>query len=331
MTEFWQRLKIVESINWVSLGATAIRVVVILALAYGLTRVFRRLVALFRRRITSHMDDIEHVRRVETLARVIRYVATVLVSLIAGMLILSEIGVSIAPILGAAGVVGLAVGFGAQSLIKDYFTGFFLLLENQIRQGDVVDAGGKSGQVEEVTLRYVRLRDYDGIVHFIPNNLITTVSNMSRGFAFAVVDAGVAYREDIDHVIQVIQRVAANLRKDEVFGPKILADLEMAGVDKWTDSSVIVRCRFKVLPLEQWNVKREFLRRLKKAFNDEGIEIPFPHVTVYPGQLKDGSAPALRVAVLSANGKSESASAEPSPQPSPTREEGGSRNTSPLP
>jgi len=295
MSEFWQHLKIIDSINWVSVGATAIRVVVIFALAYGLTRLFRRLLSLFRRRITSHMDNIEQVRRVETLARVFRYVTTVLVSLIAGMLILSEIGVSIAPILGAAGVVGLAVGFGAQSLIKDYFTGFFLLLENQIRQGDVVDAGGKSGLVEEVTLRYVRLRDYDGVVHFIPNNLITTVSNMSRGFAFAVMDASVAYREDLDHVMRVMQRVGAELRKDDVFGPKIIADLEMAGVDKWAESSVIVRCRFRVLPLEQWNVKREFMRRLKRAFDEEGIEIPFPHLTVYPGQLKDGSAPALRV------------------------------------
>jgi len=295
MSEFWHNLKIIDSINWLSVGATAIRVVVIFALAYSLTRLFRRLLSLFRRRITSHMDDIEQVRRVETLARVFRYVTTVLVSLIAGMLILSEIGVSIAPILGAAGVVGLAVGFGAQSLIKDYFTGFFLLLENQIRQGDVVDAGGKSGAVEEVTLRYVRLRDYDGVVHFIPNNLITTVSNMSRGFAFAVVDAAVAYREDLDHVMRVMRRVGAELRKDEVFGAKIIADLEMAGVDKWAESSVIVRCRFKVLPLEQWNVKREFLHRLKKAFDEEGIEIPYPHLTVYPGQLKDGSAPPLRV------------------------------------
>ncbi|HYL19962.1 MAG TPA: mechanosensitive ion channel domain-containing protein [Burkholderiales bacterium] len=303
MSEFWQHLKIVDSINWVSVGATAIHVVVIFALAYGLTRLFRRLLSLFRRRITSHMDNIEQVRRVETLVRVFRYVTTVLVSLIAGMLILSEIGVSIAPILGAAGVVGLAVGFGAQSLIKDYFTGFFLLLENQIRQGDVVDAGGKSGTVEEVTLRYVRLRDYDGIVHFIPNNLITTVSNMSRGFAFAVVDAGVAYREDVDHVMRVMQRVAAELRKDEVFAPKIIADLEMAGVDKWAESSVIVRCRLRVLPLEQWNVRREFLRRLKKAFDEEGIEIPFPHLTVYPGQLKDGSAPALRVEGPSTSGE----------------------------
>ena len=303
MSEFWQHLKIVDSINWVSVGATAIHVVVIFALAYGLTRLFRRLLSLFRRRITSHMDNIEQVRRVETLVRVFRYVTTVLVSLIAGMLILSEIGVSIAPILGAAGVVGLAVGFGAQSLIKDYFTGFFLLLENQIRQGDVVDAGGKSGTVEEVTLRYVRLRDYDGIVHFIPNNLITTVSNMSRGFAFAVVDAGVAYREDVDHVMRVMQRVAAELRKDEVFAPKIIADLEMAGVDKWAESSVVVRCRFRVLPLEQWSVRREFLRRLKKAFDEEGIEIPFPHLTVYPGQLKDGSAPALRVEGPSTSGE----------------------------
>jgi small conductance mechanosensitive channel len=227
--------------------------------------------------------------------RVVRYVANVVVILVAGMLILSEIGVSIAPILGAAGVVGLAVGFGAQSLIKDYFTGFFLLAENQIRVGDVVEVAGKSGLVEELTLRYVRLRDYDGTVYFISNSLITTVSNMSRGFAYAVIDASVAYREDIDEAINIMRRVGAELRQDPTFGPRILGDLEMAGVDKWADSAVIVRCRMMVVPLAQWDVKREFLRRLKKAFDAEKIEIPYPHLTVYPGQPKEGMAAPLRV------------------------------------
>jgi small-conductance mechanosensitive channel len=157
----------------------------------------------------------------------------------------------VTPIVGAAGVVGLAVAFGAQSLIKDYFNGFFILLENQIRQGDVVEAGGKSGFVEEITLRYIRLRDYDGNVHYVPNGLVTTVSNMSRGFAHAVVDIPVAYRENIDEVIATIGRVASDMRADATFGEKILQDLEMAGVDRWVDSSIIVKCRFQVKPLEQ--------------------------------------------------------------------------------
>src|SRR5262249_21908409 len=200
-------------------------------------------------------------------------------------------GVSIAPMLGAAGVVGLAVGFGAQSLIKDYFIGFFILLENQVRQDDVIEAAGKSGLVEEVTLRYVRLRDYDGVVHFIPNHLITTISNMSRGFAHAVIDVGVAYREDIDEVLALMRREGDALRRDEMFAPKILDELEMAGVEKWAESAVILRCRFKVRPLEQWNVRREYLRRLKKAFDAHGIEIPYPHLPVYAGQPNEGAAP----------------------------------------
>ena len=296
MTEFWKDIKIIDSVHWTNIIVTTVRVVLIVVLAVVAIRLLQRFIRLLRERLTRDLEDAEQVKRAQTLGRVFRYIVSVVISLVAGMLVLAELGISIAPILGAAGVVGLAVGFGAQSLIKDYFTGFFLLLENQIRQGDVVEAGGKSGLVEEVTLRYVRLRDYDGIVHFIPNNLITTVSNMSRGFAQAVVDAGVAYREDVDEALDVMRRVGEDMRRDEVFGQKILADLEIAGVDQWADSAVILRCRFMVKPLEQWNVKREFLRRLKKAFDAEGIEIPFPHLTVYPGQLKDGTAPALNLA-----------------------------------
>jgi len=205
------------------------------------------------------------------------------------------LGVAVAPILGAAGVVGLAVGFGAQSLVKDYFSGFFILLENQMRQGDVVEIAGKSGMIEEITLRYVRLRDYDGNVHYVSNGLITTVTNMSRGYAQSVVDVGVAYREDPDEAMQIMRETGADLRADPVFGPNILDDLEIAGVDRWADSAIILRCRFRVRPLEQWNVRREFLRRLKKAFDARGIEIPFPHLTIYAGAARDGTAPPFRV------------------------------------
>ncbi|WP_332746834.1 mechanosensitive ion channel family protein [Hydrogenophaga sp.] len=281
---------------WVSLGGAAttlLRVTIIIVAAWLLIAVLQRTIRTLRERIASRMDDRESTKRAETLGRVFRYLATVVVSLIAGMLVLAELGVSVAPILGAAGVVGLAVGFGAQSLVKDFFTGFFILLENQIRQGDVVKIGDHAGSVEVVTLRYVQLRDYDGNVHYIPNGHISTVINMTRGFSNAVMDIGVAYRENVDEVMAVMRGVAAELREDPDFLPKIIADLEVAGVESWADSAVIIRCRFRTLPLEQWSVKREYLRRLKAAFDAQGIEIPYPHVTVYAGQDRQGKAPAF--------------------------------------
>ncbi len=288
-------LDLLDARHWGTGTVVGLRVIVIVVAAWITIYVLQRLIRMFRERLASRMADPESVKRAATLGRVFRYLVAVVVSLIAGMLVLGEIGISVAPILGAAGVVGLAVGFGAQSLVKDYFAGFFILLEDQIRHGDVVEIAGKSGFVEEITLRYVRLRDYDGNVHYIANGLISTVTNMSRGFAQSVIDVGIAYREDVDDAFDVMRQVASAMRADPAFGPRILADLEIAGVERWADSAVILRCRFKVAPLEQWGVRREFLRRLKRAFDERGIEIPFPHLTVYPGALKDGTAPELRI------------------------------------
>lgn len=281
---------------WASLGGaatTALRIVLIVIAAWLLIGVLQRAIRGMRQRIASRLDDREAAKRAETLGRVFRYLVAVVVSLVASMLVLGELGVSVAPILGAAGVVGLAVGFGAQSLVKDYFTGFFLLLENQIRQGDVVQLGDHAGLVEEVTLRFVQLRDYDGNVHYVPNGHITTVVNMSRGFSQAVMDIRVAYREDVDAVMAAMRRVGEQMRGDADFGPRILDALEIAGVDRWADSAVVIRCRFRTQPLEQWSVRREYLRRLKSAFDAEGIEIPLPHLTVYAGADRAGKAPAF--------------------------------------
>lgn len=288
---------------WSPAAITGLRVGVILVVAWIIAYVLNRVIRAFRERITRRLEDAEAQKRATTLGRVFRYIATVVVSLIAAMLVLGELGVSVAPILGAAGVAGIAVGFGAQSLVKDFFTGFFLLLENQIRQGDVVRVADRAGLVEEVTLRYVRLRDYDGNVHFVPHNLITTVTNMSRGFAYAVIDAGVAYREDIDEALAVMREVGNELCADPAHAARILDAVEMVGVERWADSAVILRCRFKVAPLEQWNVRREYLRRLKRAFDVRGIEIPFPHLTVYAGAGKEGTAPAFRLAANPAMGR----------------------------
>ncbi len=278
---------------WTGLGSAAtglLRITLIIIAAWVLIAVLQRGIRLLRERIAGRLDDREASKRAETLARVFRYLVAVVVSLIAGMLVLSELGVSVAPILGAAGVVGLAVGFGAQSLVKDFFTGFFLLLENQVRQGDVVKLGDHAGLVEEVTLRYVQLRDYDGNVHYVPNGTISTVINMTRGFSHAVMDIGVAYRENVDEVMAVMRQVGQALREDPEFSLRILDELEIAGVNEWGNSAVVIRCRFRTLPLEQWGVRREYLKRLKAAFDAAGIEIPFPHLTVYAGQDKQGQA-----------------------------------------
>ncbi|MCP5247052.1 MAG: mechanosensitive ion channel family protein [Candidatus Accumulibacter sp.] len=280
--------------------ASMLRITLIVLLAWAALAFSHKLIRSFRIYISRSMDDAEEVKRVATLGRVFRYAASVIISLVTGILILAEVGVSVAPILGAAGVVGVAVGFGAQSLVKDYFSGFFLLLENQIRQGDVVEAGGKGGVVEEITLRYLRMRDYDGNVHFVPNGTISAVTNKTRGFAYAVVDVGVAYREDVDQALEVMRQVGTELRADPVFGAKIIDDVEIVGVDSWADSAVILRCRFMVAPIEQWGVRREYLRRLKYAFDAASIEIPFPHLTVYPGQAKDGFSPPLRLSMADA-------------------------------
>jgi small conductance mechanosensitive channel len=278
-------------VDWLHIGTVTLRVTLIALAAWLLVGLLQRAIMGFRRRISERLHDAEAVKRAETLGRVARYLVALAVGAIAFMLILSELGIALAPVLGAAGVVGLAIGFGAQSLVKDFFTGFFILFEDQVRTGDVVQVAGHSGVVEEITLRHVRLRDYDGNVHFVPNGMIDAVVNMSRGFAFAVIDIGIAYREDVARALQVMRDCAEAMRAEEAFAARILAPVEMVGVDKLEASAVIIRCRFRTAALAQWDVKRGFLQRVKKAFDDAGIEIALPHLTVYAGQLRDGSAP----------------------------------------
>jgi moderate conductance mechanosensitive channel len=238
------------------------------AIAGRLIRAFHRLV---ERRHGSAGDDL---RRINTVSAVLRNVAVVVIVLIAGMLILGEVGISVAPLLGAAGVAGLAIGFGAQSLIKDYFTGFFLLIEDQIREGDVVEIAGKAGEVEDVTLRYVRLRDGDGFVYFIPNGEIKMVSNRTRAYAFSMIDAAILGHKDVDPAIAAMREVGEAMRKDATFGPAILGDLEIFGVERWELWGMGLRCRFKVLPSHRDAVRREFLKRLAGTFEARGVKAP---------------------------------------------------------
>ncbi|HYL89736.1 MAG TPA: mechanosensitive ion channel family protein [Burkholderiales bacterium] len=240
-----------------------------------------RLIRLFRTHMARRIGP-DEVARVETLARVFHYAATIVILIVAGTLVLDALGISIAPILATAGVAGLAIGFGAQSLVKDYFTGLFILLEDQIRQGDVVEIAGKSGLVEEVTLRYVRLRDGDGYVHFVPNGEIKLVSNRTRGFARAVIDVSIGYAVEVDQALAVMREVGEAMRNDDKWKGRIADDLEILGVDKLDNSSVVLRAQVRVVPpVERDNVRREYLKRIKEAFDARGIEIPFPQLTVH--------------------------------------------------
>lgn len=297
MREWFDSLGAAFSSGWNPALRSAINVLIVLAAAWIAMVALRRAIRQFRIYMERRSDP-EAAKRVGTLARAFRYIGTVVIAIVAAMLVMNELGISIAPVLATAGVAGIAIGFGAQSLVKDYFAGLFLLLEDQIRQGDVVQVAGIGGLVEEVTLRYVRLRDFEGHVHFVPNGEIKIVTNRTRDFAQAVIEVGVAYREDTDEALAVMREVGQAMRADPAWAPRILADVEVIGVERWDDSAVILRCRLKVVGIEQWSVRREFLRRLKKAFDDRGIEIPFPHLTLYPGVAKDGSAPALQVRTL---------------------------------
>ncbi|MDQ2694858.1 MAG: mechanosensitive ion channel, partial [Pseudomonadota bacterium] len=233
--------------------------------------------------------------RTRTLLTVTRNALFVILLVVSVLLVLAELGVNITPLLAGAGVLGIAVGFGAQKLVQDVITGVFILFEDLISVGDVVNVGDKGGLVEAVSIRNVRLRGLDGTVHTVPYSAIGTISNLTKDFSYYVFDVGVAYREDVDQVMEVLKDIGRNLQADSQFAALILEPLEILGVDAFQDSAVLIKARIKTLPIKQWTVGREFNRRMKKRFDELGIEIPFPHRTLYFGVDRSGDAPAARV------------------------------------
>lgn len=234
-------------------------------------------------------------RRLKTLLPLVRSALLVILSVITLLIVLSELGINIAPLLAGAGIVGLAIGFGAQTLVKDLLTGFFVLLENTINIGDWVLLGGHDGQVEGLTIRHVTVRDIYGNLHTVPWSSVVTITNQTREFGFAVVEVGFAYRENIDQVIEVVKEVAEEMRRDPTVNTDILSELQILGLIELGDSAVVVRTRFKTAPFSRWRLERDFRRRIKNRFDELGIEIPFPHQTVYFGQDKTGQAPPARI------------------------------------
>jgi moderate conductance mechanosensitive channel len=260
----------VDRIDW----KAAWNILVILLVTVVLIYVARRLIGGLERFTASHAHDLESRKRAATVSNVLRKLFTTLIVALAALNVLSTLGISVMPFLATAGVAGIAIAFGAQSLVKDFFRGFFLLAGNQIRQGDVVTIAGKSGLVEDITLRYVQLRDYEGNVHFVPNGEITVVTSSSRTFAFAVFDVTIALEQAVEPVVEVMRSIAAQMRAHAVLGSKILDDLDIAGIESWTPGGITLRARMKVQALEQASVRREFLLRLKQAFDHHRIQQP---------------------------------------------------------
>src|SRR5690242_2883005 len=205
--------------DWIQAGG---RIAAILLITFILVYIARRLIGGVEKFTASHAHDVEARKRAATVSNVLRKLATALMTALATLAVFNTLGISILPFLATAGVAGIAIAFGAQSLVKDFFRGFFLLAGNQIRQGDVVEIAGKSGLVEDLTLRYVQLRDYEGNVHYVPNGEIAVVTSQSRTFAYAVVDIAIALDQAIDPVVDVMKEIGAQLRAHAVFGPKII-------------------------------------------------------------------------------------------------------------
>ncbi len=238
---------------------------------------------------------IERGTRIRTLLPLLKNVLFIVLGVMVSLIVLSELGVNIGPLLAGAGVIGLALGIGSQKLVQDVITGAFILFEDSIGVGDSVSVGGQAGTVEAVTIRSVRLRDVAGAVHMIPFSSVGIVSNMSRNYAYAVFSIGVGYRENVDEVMEVMAKVGAEMQEDPELGRDILAPLDVEGIEALADSAVVIKAKFKTQPKRQGAVSREFYRRIKNRFDELGIEIPYPHTTLYFGESKDGSAPAARI------------------------------------
>ncbi|HEX2026679.1 MAG TPA: mechanosensitive ion channel family protein [Nitriliruptorales bacterium] len=286
----------VRSINWIAVATRLITALLVIVVAFLASRVARRGVRRWVSGATARglgkTGDARAARaelRATTLGDVMADAVSVVIWFLAVVTALGQIGVDLRALLAGAGIAGIAIGFGAQNLVKDFFSGFFILLEDQYGVGDVItvdEQGQVGGIVEDISLRMTRLRSLDGTVWFVPNGEIRYLGNRSKEWARALVDFDVAYGENPTDVMAVIREVAAHLRRDDEIGPKILEDVEILGVERLGESGITIRTFIKTLPLEQWAVSRRFRQEVKQAFDELGIEIPFPHRKLI---IEDGS------------------------------------------
>ena len=282
-------LESLNAINWQAILRSGIRIFFVLVITW----IGIKLLKSFLKRVEKQLiknsakegePPSESQKRIDTIIRLMRQGFMISIFIIVLLVILREFGIEIGPLIAGAGIVGLAVGFGAQNLVRDIISGFFIILENQVRVGDVAIINGTGGLVEKIKFRTIVLRDLSGIVHIFPNGTITTLSNMTNEWSAYVFEIGVAYKENTDNVINIMKKVGEELSNDPEFKTSILEEPEIFGVDKFADSSVVIKGRIKTKPIKQWFIGREYLRRIKLAFDENNIEIPFPHRSIYFGE-----------------------------------------------
>ena len=285
--DFWKHFASVST-RW--LFTDLISIIFLIFLLIIVLRVSSSLIKNLKKVLVKRMayrneePDLEVEKRLNTLMGIMSKTSRVIIWSIFVMIFLSKININIAPILTGAGIVGLAVGFGAQELVRDFISGFFILLEDGIRTGDVAILNGTSGKVEKIELRTITLRDSSGVVHIFQNGKINTISNMTKGWSAMVFNIGVAYKEDLSKVMRLMKEVGDGMFADEQFKYQMIDTMEVSGLDSFGDSSLVIRGRIRTKPGQQWGIGREYRKRLKETFDKHNIEIPFPHQTIYWGE-----------------------------------------------
>ncbi len=285
--QFWQDI-LSRAVKWLLYEFPSIIFIIVVFVACKrlLTIIVNNIRRVTRKRVEADksVDNSEVIKRLDTITGIILGLINILMWCILILMLLSKFNINIAPILASAGILGLAVGFGAQELVRDFISGFFILLENQLRTGDMAIINDTMGVVEKIELRTVTLRDSSGVVHIFQNGKINSLSNMTKEWSAIVLEIGVAYKEDIDRVIEIMEEVGAELRASERYGHLMLEDVDIWGLDSFADSAVVIKMVIKTRPMKQWRVKREYQRMLKARFDKENIEIPFPHISLYSGE-----------------------------------------------
>jgi moderate conductance mechanosensitive channel len=262
--------------------ATSLRIAVIAIAAYVVIRAGSAATRRFEREMSTGtgLDVVERTKRAQTFARLLQRTLSIVVAAMAGLMILRELDIDITPVLTGAGIAGLAIGFGAQTLVRDVLSGFFMIFEDQVRVGDVVKVNGQGGLVEEVNLRTIVLRDEQGAVHIFPNGEVKTLSNMSKDFSYYVITVGVEFDDDVERATDAMAEAAAGLMREADYKPYILAPLEIFGVDAFEAGQLVIKARIKTVPLKQWLVGRELRKRIARVFNQRGIRMPTPRMVV---------------------------------------------------
>lgn len=286
-TDYWGKISTsIQEWTISELPGLIITIIVLIILfrllAFSLNRLKKTLVSRAQKSDKGNVNEVE--KRIYTLIGILSGITKIALWGVFLMIMLRKFGVDIGPLLASAGIIGIAIGFGSQELVRDFISGFFILLENQVRTGDVAVINGTGGLVQNIELRTITLRDFSGVVHVFQNGKINTLSNMTKEWSAMVFDIGVAYKENVDTVMEVMREVGDNLQNDENFKKDILEPIEIFGLDQFGDSALIIKARIKTKPIQQWNIGREYRKRLKIAFDEKNIEIPFPHTTIYWGE-----------------------------------------------